>query len=143
MAGRTAQAVSLTICRKDDLPGFGDFPRSDARDVGVIPLLGLLPFLFDDHTPPAAPVTPVVSAAPATVSLAWSYGAEPDLAGYEVFRSPTAGGPYVKLGSSLLDRPAFTDRTAPPGVPSFYVVRAVDSSGNESDPSAEVSGTPG
>ena len=139
MADRTAQAVNLTICRKDDLPGSGDFPRSDARDVGVVPLPVLLPFLFDDHTAPAAPVTPVATLAPATVSLTWSYGTEPDLAGYEVFRSPTPGGPYVKLTSSLLDRPAFTDRTPPPGMPSFYVVRAVDSSGNESDPSPEVS----
>ncbi len=141
MADQTAKAVNLTICRKDDLPGSGDFPRSDARDVGVVPLPGLLPFLFDDHTAPGAPVTPVATAAPTTISLAWSYGTEPDLAGYEVFRSPTPGGPYVKLTSSLLDRPAFTDRAPPPGVPSFYVVRAVDSSGNESDPSPEVSAT--
>ena len=49
MADRTAQAVNFTICRKDDLPGSGDFPRSDARDVGVVPLPGLLPFLFDDQ----------------------------------------------------------------------------------------------
>jgi len=143
MADRTAAAVNLTICRKDDLPGSGDFPRSDARDVGVVPLPGLLPFLFDDHTPPAPPAAPVATPAPATVSLAWAYGAEPDLAGYEVFRSPTAGGPYAKITSSLLDRPVFTDRSAPPGVPSFYVVRAVDSSGNESDPSPEVSAAPG
>ncbi len=143
LADRTTQAVSLTICRKDDLPGSGDFPQSDARDVGVVPLPGLLPFLFDDHAPPSAPAAPAITAAPATLSLAWSYEPEPDLAGYEVFRSPTAGGPYVKLTSSLLDRPAITDRSAPPGVPSFYVVRAVDSSGNESDPSVEVTGTPG
>ena len=96
-------------------------------------------FLFDDRTAPTAPVAPTATAAPATVSLAWSYGAEPDLAGYEVFRSSTAGGPYAKLTTSLLDRPAFTDRTAPPGIPSFYVVRAVDSSGNESTPSSEIS----
>jgi hypothetical protein len=142
MADRTAQAVNFTICRKDDLPGSGDFPRSDTRDVGVVPLPGLLPFLFDDHTAPAAPAAPAATAAPATVSLAWPYGTEPDLAGYEVFRAPTAGGPYTKLTTSLLDRPAFTDRAAPPGVPSFYVVRAVDSSGNESGPSPEISAAP-
>jgi hypothetical protein len=142
IADRTAQAVNFTICRKDDLPGSGDFPRSDARDVGVVPLAGLLPFLFDDHTSPAAPIPPTVTPGPASVTLAWSYGAEPDLAGYEVLRSPTPGGPYTKLTSTLLDRPAFVDRTAPPAAPSYYLVLAVDSSGNESAPSAEVSATP-
>lgn len=142
MADRTAQAVNFTICRKDDLPGSGDFPRSDARDVGVVPLASFLPFMFDDLTAPAAPTTPAPTPATGTVSLAWSYGAEADLAGYEVFRSPIAGGPYVKLTTALLDRPAFTDRSAPPGVPSFYVVRAVDSSGNESDPSSEITTMP-
>jgi hypothetical protein len=142
IADRTAQAVNFTICRKDDLPGSGDFPRSDVRDVGVVPLAGLLPFLFDDHTSPAAPIPPTVTPGPASVTLAWSYGAEPDLAGYEVLRSPTPGGPYTKLTSTLLDRPAFVDRTAPPAAPSYYLVLAVDSSGNESAPSAEVSATP-
>ena len=142
MADRTAQAVNFTICRKDDLPGSGDFPSSDARDVGVVPLPGLLPFLFDDRTGPAAPSVPAATPGKGTVSLAWSYGVEPDLAGYEVFRSAVAGGPYVKLTAALLDQPAFTDKTAPPGVPSFYVVRAVDSSGNEGDPSGEISAAP-
>jgi hypothetical protein len=142
MADRTAQAVNFTICRKDELPGSGDFPRSDARDVGVVPLAVFLPFLLDDGTPPAAPTTPAATPATGTVSLAWSYGAEADLAGYEVFRSPAPGGPYVKLTTVVLDRPVFTDRSAPPGVPSYYVVRAVDSSGNESDPSPEISSAP-
>ena len=142
MADRTAQAVNFTICRKDELPGSGDFPRSDAREVGVVPLPSLFPFLFDDKTAPAAPGIPIATPAAALVTIAWSYGAEPDLAGYEVFRSPTTGGPYVKVSTSLLDRPVFADRSAPAGVQSFYVVRAVDSSGNESEPSPEVASAP-
>ena len=142
MADRTSQAVSLTICRGDDLPGSGDFPRSDGRDIGVVPLPSLLPFLFDDTTPPSPLGVVTATAASGLVTLAWSYGSEPDLAGYEVFRAATPGGPYVEISSGLLDRTAFTDRTAPAGVPSYYVVRAVDSSGNESGPSAEVTSAP-
>jgi hypothetical protein len=143
IADRTAQALSFTICRKDDLPGSGDFPRSDARDVGVVPLAGLLPFLFDDHTPPAAPPAPVATPGPATVTLAWTYAApDPDLAGWEVLRAAQPGGPYTKLTVGLLDRPAYADHTAPPKVPAYYVLRAVDSSGNESASSPEVAAAP-
>jgi hypothetical protein len=73
------------------------------------------------------------------VSLAWRYGREPDLAGYEVFRAASAGGPYT-LGAGLLPRPAFVDAAS--AVPSFYVVRAVDTSGNVSRPSRAVSASP-
>ena len=140
---REARAVDTAICRNDDLPGSGNFPSSDARDIGVVPLPALLPFLFRDATPPAAPAVPTSTASAGTVSLAWAYGAEPDLAGYEVFRAPASGGPYTKLTATLLARPAFADASAPPGAPSFYVVRAVDTSGNESAPSVEVSAAPG
>ncbi len=143
---RQSKALTTAICRKDDLPGNGDFPRSDLRDIGAVPLAAKLPFLFDDRTPPAAPTpptaTPAVTPAVGSVTLAWSFGREADLAGYEVFRASTPGGPYTKLTTMLLPHPTFVDRTALPGVPSYYVVRAVDTSLNESDPSAEVSATP-
>jgi hypothetical protein len=143
IADRTAQALSFTICRKDDLPGSGDFPRSDVRDAGVVPLAGLLPFLFDDHVAPAAPPAPLATPAPATVTLAWTYAApDPDLAGWEVLRAAQPGGPYTKLTAGLLDRPAYADHTAPPKVPAYYVLRAVDSSGNESVSSPEVAAAP-
>jgi hypothetical protein len=138
-----AKAADTATCRRDDLPGGGDFPRSDARDVGVVPLLTPLRFLLADRTPPAAPAAPIATAAPGAVSLGWSYGAEPDLAGYEVLRGAASGGPYTKLTKVLHSRPAFVDMHAPAGTPSFYVVRAVDTSGNESPPSAEVSAAPG
>ena len=110
MADRTAQAVNFTICRKDELPGSGDFPRSDARDVGVVPLPGLLPVpLRRPHRRPRRRRLRPRRLRPARVSLAWSYGPEPDLAGYEVFRSPTAGGPYAKL-TRVAPRPAGVHR---------------------------------
>jgi fibronectin type 3 domain-containing protein len=71
------------------------------------------------------------------VALSWSYGTEPDLAGYRVYRSSTSGGPYQPVGP-FLDRPAFVDATVPHGATMYYVVRAVDTSGNISASSAEV-----
>jgi hypothetical protein len=139
---RQSRALAFAICRRDDLPGSGDFPRSDARDIGAVPLAGLVPFLFDDHVAPAPPAPPTATPGTATVTLAWAFGQEPDLAGYEVFRAATSGGPYTKLTATLLQHPSFVDRTAPPGVPSYYVVRAVDTSLNESEPSPEIAATP-
>ena len=105
LADRTAQAVNFTICRKDDLPGSGDFPASDARDVGVVPLPGLLPFLFADQTAPAAPATPVLATAPGT--------SHPDLvirdgAGSRRLRSfPVAdAGRAIREGHGIPARPA-------------------------------------
>jgi hypothetical protein len=139
---RQARALAFAICRRDDLPGNGDFPRSDARDIGAVPLAGLLPFLFDDHTAPAAPAVPTATPGTASVTLAWTFGREADLAGYEVFRAATSGGPYTKLTTTLLQHPSFVDRSAPPGAASYYVVRAVDTSLNESEPSPEVAFSP-
>jgi hypothetical protein len=105
--------------------------------VGVVPVLRKLPFLFSDRTAPAAPSTPAaVPAGGGIVSLSWSYGAEPDLAGYRVYRSSTSGGGYQPVGP-FLDRPVFVDTPVPRGPTVYYVVRAFDTSGNTSAPSAE------
>jgi hypothetical protein len=140
-AEHEASAVATTICLHDELPGSGDFPVSENREVGVVPVLQKLPFLFADRTAPAVPSTPVAApAGPRIVALSWSYGTEPDLAGYRVYRSSTSGGPYQPIGP-FLDRPAFIDATAPRGTTAYFVIRAVDTSGNISAPSAEAAGT--
>jgi hypothetical protein len=140
-AEHEASAVDTAICLHDDLPGEGDFPVSENREVGVVPVLERLRFLFVDRTAPAASSSPTVEPGGFGIfALSWTYGAEPDLAGYRVYRSSTSGGPYQPVGP-FLDRPAFVDTTAPPGTAVYYVVRAVDTSGNVSAPSAEAVGT--
>ena len=139
---REAAAADTAICLGDDLPGTGAFPVSDAREIGVDPLPALLPFLLADRTAPAAPAAPTATASTGTVTLAWPYGSAPDLAGYQILRAPSATGPYSQLGSGLLARPAYVDTTAPAGVPAYYEVRAVDTSGNKSALSPAVAATP-
>ncbi len=140
-AEHEANAVSTAICLRDELPGSGDFPVSENREVGVVPVLAKLPFLFSDRTAPAAPSTPAITAGGAGIlALGWTYGAEPDLAGYRVYRSSSSGGPYQPIGP-FLDRPAFIDTTSPRGAAAYYVVRSFDTSGNVSAPSAEVAAT--
>jgi hypothetical protein len=143
MNERESTLAATATCVRDDLPGYGDFPASNVLDVGVVPLLAKLRFLFADRTPPAAPTGLAAAQATGSVTLTWADGKEPDLAGYAVFRSATSGGPYTRLNTMLLlARAGFIDRTAPAGAPSYYVVRAVDSSDNPSAPSAEVSAQP-
>jgi hypothetical protein len=141
----TSAAAGTATCVRDDLPGSGDFPRSNSLDVDVVPLPAFLPFLLRDRTPPARPQS-LVAAREATGSTAivldWTDGREADLAGYHVFRATSAGGPYVRLTASPLVRSTFRDASAPAGASLFYVVRAVDTSRNTSGASAEASAPP-
>jgi len=140
-AEHEASAVATAICLHDQLPGSGDFPVSENREVGVVPVLAKLRFLFSDRTAPAAPSTPTIKPGGAGIlALGWTYGAEPDLAGYRVYRSSTSGSGYQPVGP-FLDRPAFVDTTAPRGAAAYYVIHAVDTSGNVSAASAEIVAT--
>jgi hypothetical protein len=137
---REARLASTATCLNDELPGTGAFPQSDALEIGIVPLASYLRFLFSDRTAPSAPTAPAAAPAGHAVSLSWSYGAEPDLAGYVVYRAAASGGPYQRVAQT--SRAAFLDTSAPAGVPSYYVVRSSDTSRNLSAASAEVSAQP-
>ena len=97
-----------------------------------------------DIFPPAAPqdleaiVVTATNGSPASVELTWSINTEPDLAGYNVYRSEQAGMPGQKLNSELLLAPTFRDMSVVTGRSYFYRVGAVDQSGNESALSSAV-----
>lgn len=94
-----------------------------------------------DLQPPAAPTgLHVAHEDNAAVSLTWS--AVAGAAGYNVYRSPLSGGGYVRVNSSPLTGTSFTDTGLRNAQSYFYVVRALDSAGNESAPSNEVSALP-
>jgi hypothetical protein len=142
-ADATAAAADTAICLRDQLPGSGDFPRSNKLEIDVVPLPSLLPFLRRDRTAPTAPRAVVASReAGGAVVLDWSDGRAPDLAGYEVYRGTRPSGPYTKLTAKPLVRSTYRDASAPAGAVVFYVVRAVDASRNASRPSSAVSSPP-
>jgi fibronectin type 3 domain-containing protein len=91
---------------------------------------------------PAAPTGLTATPGSNQVSLDWTANGEADIAGYNVYRAETSGGPYSKLNGSLITGVSYTDDTALNGVAYYYVVTAVDAIGQESDNSAEVSATP-
>jgi fibronectin type 3 domain-containing protein len=95
-----------------------------------------------DVFPPAAPagLQAVASGVgqPSFVDLTWAPNAEPDVAGYNVYRHEQ-GHPPVKINTDLVKTPAFRDHGVASGHKYFYAVTAVDLRGNESSSSPEAS----
>jgi len=91
-----------------------------------------------DTFSPAAPTGLEAVIVPATpqggsyVELSWGISAEPDLAGYRVYRSGREDAAGSLLNNELLPSPAFRDISVVPGGRYFYRVSAVDRAGNES-----------
>lgn len=124
-----AADIATATCRRDLLPGRGNFPASDIRVIGAPPLAAKLPFLRDDREAPAAPLELIATATPSGVTLDWPDATETDLAGYIVYRAATPGGPYVRITPTLLPYSTYADKEAL-GAPGYYVVRSMDTSGN-------------
>jgi fibronectin type 3 domain-containing protein len=86
-----------------------------------------------DTTPPAAPAGATFAATSRSIDLDWADNAEPDLAGYRVYRAASASGPFSLVTGSLLTASAYTD-SAPVVGSIYYRLVAVDTSGNASGP---------
>ena len=96
-----------------------------------------------DTIAPTAPVGVGATPAVGQVELSWTANTETDLAGYNVYRSTTP--PVTKgtpLNGALLTNPTYADTSVVNGTTYFYAITAIDTSGNESNPSDEVSATP-
>jgi glycosidase/fibronectin type 3 domain-containing protein len=91
--------------------------------------------------PPNAPSgLQVTQEGNAQVSLSWNSASGAN--GYNVYRSPVSGGGYVRANSSPLNGTAYTDTGLTNGSKYYFIVKAIDSKGNESAASNEVSGLP-
>jgi hypothetical protein len=66
-----------------------------------------------------------------TVKLKWRASSS-QVAGYNVYRSTTHAGNYVRINSSPVPGTTFTDNTVKSGLTYYYVTRAVDALGRES-----------
>lgn len=95
----------------------------------------------EDLTPPGAPTGLAAQAGYTRVYLSWTANAEPDLAGYNVYDSAAAGGPFV-LTQALVTATSWVGNGLPNDTLRYYRITAVDVAGNESGVSATVSATP-
>ncbi|MBW2059142.1 MAG: DUF2341 domain-containing protein [Deltaproteobacteria bacterium] len=80
------------------------------------------------------------------IQVSWSAAKDcdgQDVKGYNLYRSLGPGGPYTKINDSLLAGEEFTDVTLEGGTRAYYVVTSVDTAGDESVRSVEVSAAAG
>lgn len=76
-----------------------------------------------------------------SVDLSWGASTSSNVAGYYIERATSSGGPYQVLNSSKDTGTSYVDSTVQAGKEYFYVIVAVNTSGQESNPSAQVSAT--
>src|SRR5207247_1901889 len=92
-----------------------------------------------DADAPSAPQGLTAKRTGGTVHLAWTANTESDLAGYNVYRATSAGGPFTRINPSLVTGPIYDDSSLPASDLLWYAVTALDQGGNESAKSAAVS----
>jgi len=127
-----------------DIPGFttaqGDFFMFNVNSTGAIFQLEISDALQVrtvqtlDLTFPT-PVTTLAATGEAdAVKLTWDTNGDPDLAGYNIYRSTSPSGPFTKVNTVPTDKIAYYHDEPLAALTKFYFrVTSVDSSGNESD----------
>jgi fibronectin type 3 domain-containing protein len=96
-----------------------------------------------DTEAPAAPTGLKAISSNRCMELFWGANSETDLEGYNIYRSTTSGSGFQRINPWLyFNGSSFTDTSVSNGTTYYYYVTAVDEVGNESAPSATVSGLP-
>lgn len=99
--------------------------------LGMLCSLLLIPAVSASRGGNFRPSDPQTVPHPHSADLKWKASVS-RVVGYNVYRSETDGGPYIKLTSAPVRATNYTDRSVQGGHTYFYAVTAVDSSGKES-----------
>ncbi|MGC2279290.1 MAG: choice-of-anchor D domain-containing protein, partial [Candidatus Acidiferrales bacterium] len=112
-------------------------PTSAANDTGTLSVASNAP-----NSPMNVGLsgTGVATSTSHSVALSWNPSTS-TVAGYFVYRSSQASGPYAKMNSSAESSTSYSDSTVANGQVYYYVVTAVNSSNIESAYSNQVSVT--
>lgn len=96
-----------------------------------------------DTTPPAAPTgLSVASGDAGTLDITWTANSEQDLAGYDLYRSDTgANDTFSKVNTALISGTSYTDTGLEDNTTYYYMLKAVDDEGLESEFSHPADGT--
>lgn len=97
-------------------------------------------FSLREMSAPRVPQGLVAVPSEGSIDLSWDAGDQPDLAGYNVYRTGPDGA-QTKLTTEPVAGPAFRDTTAAAGTEYEYRVTALDANGNESARSGAVKET--
>jgi len=85
---------------------------------------------------PAPTNVKIDSVGVSSVTLSWT--APADVAGFDVFRAGTSGGPFAKVNPGLITGTSFTDTGLTGSTRYFFVVKSENAGGGLSGPSMEV-----
>lgn len=91
---------------------------------------------------PSAPASITIAAAPGRLSIFFPANPEPDVAGYEIYRSTDPDLPkerWTKVTPAPLTKTTFMDENVESGKRYYYYIKAIDQAGNVSPPSDVVS----
>ncbi len=100
----------------------------------------MLRYTAKDTFPPTAPTSLTIASINGLVSLFWPLNSEPDVEGYNIYRSENEKD-WVRLNTQLHKTASFRDDRVQVGKLYFYQITAVDTYGNESPRSGTVSET--
>ena len=92
-----------------------------------------------DITAPDTPVGLSATGGDLKVTLNWTANSESDLAGYNIYRGTTSGLANSKVNATAVNTNSFIDTTVASDTTYHYIVRAIDTSFNQSRASLEVS----
>jgi hypothetical protein len=96
----------------------------------------------EKQTPPTPPTGLVIVFQEEGAVLRWNENPEPDVAGYDIYRREEGEKTFRKINPGLIKEPYFLDTTASPQKSYIYRLRAIDSSGKESEFSQEAEVSP-
>lgn len=92
----------------------------------------------EKQIPPSPPTGLVVVFQEGGVALRWDENPEPDIAGYDIYRKEEGEATFRKINPQLIKELYFLDTTANPQKSYVYRLKAVNSSGKESEFSQDV-----
>lgn len=145
LVGHDAALDTTRIVRPDSGSISITVPAVSA-DFAKLAAIAVIPTV-PDNVPPSAPEGLASSSLPHGVRISWRRNLEADIQGYRLFRGWTSEGPYQPQTAGLIKAPLpvleFVDKNIEPEATAYYVVTAVDASGNESPRSAPVAGRRG
>ncbi len=122
---------------------WGVYESADSRSLNIDYVYALFIEAAPDTTPPAAPTGLTATAVSSSqINLDWNNNTEEDLSHYHVYRSTTSGftpGAGTFVADTSVSNYSNTGLSA--STTYYYKVTAVDTSVNESSPSAQASAT--
>jgi predicted CXXCH cytochrome family protein len=132
---RVASASALTMVAGESPVVSGTFPINSGTVTA------------NDITPPAKPLGLTVTnpGTGTSLNLSWRSNAEPDVVGYDVYRSTSLNGTYTKINVSTVVTVSYTETGLTERTSYFYKLKAIDSHNNYSefsDPADEIPNTP-